>query len=86
MSRNLPVLHSSSMSSPREERIHSAPRRVELRVSAYAAQLLGQDGQRRGLKGGEPVLRAARTTYLHTEHMGEGDRRLPPGTLRRTAI
>jgi len=30
--------------------------------AAFAAQVLGQSGQKRGLKGGAPVLEAARTT------------------------
>src|SRR5690606_33720570 len=32
--------------------------------AAFAAQLMGQSGQRRGLRGGPPVLDAARSTYL----------------------
>lgn len=49
---------------------------------AFAAQMLGQGGQRRGLKGGQPVLDAARAAYLETEWRGPDDRRLPAGALR----
>ncbi|RZJ87392.1 MAG: hypothetical protein EON88_23005 [Brevundimonas sp.] len=42
---------------------------------AFSAQLLGQDGQKRGLRGGAPVLNAARSTYLETEYSGDADRR-----------
>lgn len=53
---------------------------------AFQAQVLGQDGQKRGLRGGKPVLDAARSAYLETEWRGEYDRRLPPGTLRRVRL
>ena len=46
---------------------------------AFSAQLLGQDGQRRGLKGGPPVLDAARSGYLKAQHSGPSDRRPRPG-------
>jgi hypothetical protein len=46
---------------------------------AFSAQLLGQDGQRRGLKGGPPVLGAARSGYLKAQHSGASDRRPKPG-------
>lgn len=42
---------------------------------AFSAQLLGQDGQKRGLRGGAPVLNAARSTYLGNEYSGDADRR-----------
>jgi hypothetical protein len=42
---------------------------------AFSAQLLGQDGQKRGLRGGAPVLDAARSAYLETEYSGPADRR-----------
>lgn len=46
---------------------------------AFSAQLLGQEGQRRGLKGGPPVLDAARSGYLKAQHSGPSDRRPRPG-------
>lgn len=52
--------------------------------AAFAAQLLGQKGSRRGLKGGPPVLGAARTTYLETEYSGRDDRRPPKGQRGKT--
>ncbi len=55
-------------------------------ANPYAAQVLGQDGQRRGLRGGAPVLDAARSAYLGAEYSGENDRRPPTGLLMRKAI
>ena len=52
----------------------------------FAAQVLGQKGQKRGLKGGVPVLDAARTTYLGREYSGRHDRRPSPGRARKTEI
>jgi len=52
----------------------------------FAAHLLGQDGQKRGLRGGEPVRAAARSAYLEAEYSGENDRRPPSGLLMKTAI
>ncbi|MBD7941359.1 hypothetical protein [Brevundimonas guildfordensis] len=54
--------------------------------AAFAAQVLGQSGQKRGLKGGVPVLDAARTTYLGREYSGRHDRRPSPGRARKTEI
>lgn len=51
---------------------------------AFSAQLLGQTGQRRGLKGGPPVLDAARSGYLKTQHSGPGERRPKPGTVTKS--
>lgn len=55
-------------------------------AAAFAAQLIGQEGQRRGLKGGPPVLDAARTGYLETEYSGLNERRPPIGRTRRTEV
>lgn len=52
--------------------------------AAFAAQVLGQAGQKRGLKGGVPVLDAARSTYLGREYSGRHDRRPSPGRARKT--
>jgi hypothetical protein len=54
--------------------------------AAFAAHLYGQDGQRRGLRGGQPVLDAARAAYLETEFSGPADRRPPKGVLKKTEI
>ena len=40
---------------------------------------MGQSGQRRGLKGGPPVLDAARASYLGAEYSGAAERRPRPG-------
>ena len=60
--------------------------RTAAEAAAFAAQVIGQDGQRRGLKGGPPVLDAARSTYLGTEYSGEKDRRPPAGKGTRTKV
>jgi hypothetical protein len=54
--------------------------------AAFAAQLLGQPGAKRGLKGGVPVLNGARSAYLETEYLGKGERRLPKGVITRQDI
>ncbi len=48
---------------------------------SFVAQMLGAGGQRCGLKGGMPVLQAARRAYLGTEWSGEGDRRSSQGAV-----
>ncbi len=55
-------------------------------VGVFAAQLIGQTGQKRGLRGGPSVLQAARTAYLGAEYCGDYDRRPPLGLVKRTAI
>lgn len=55
-------------------------------AAAFAAQLIGQSGQRRGLKGGPPVLDAARSTYLGAEYSGGAERRPRPGKAEDTDI
>ena len=55
-------------------------------AAAFAAQVMGQTGQRRGLKGGPPVLDAARSAYLGAEHSGVAERRPRPGKARDTDV
>lgn len=55
-------------------------------AAAFAAQLIGQGGQRNGIRGGPPVLDAARSTYLGAEYSGENDRRPPPGKVGKTEV
>ena len=55
-------------------------------AAIFAAQMIGQTGQRRGLKGGPPVLDAARSAYLGTEHSGTNERRPKPGLAEDTDI
>lgn len=54
--------------------------------AVFAAQLLGQNGQKRGLRGGPPVLAQARSAYLETEWSGRNDRRPPRGVVAKTEI
>lgn len=54
--------------------------------AAFAAQILGQPGKKRGLRGGPPVLDAARSTYLSREYSGSNDRRPSPGIRKKTEI
>lgn len=55
-------------------------------AAVFAAQMLGQTGQRRGLKGGPPVLDAARSAYLGAEHSGTAERRPQPGKAKDTDV
>jgi hypothetical protein len=52
--------------------------------AAFAAQLLGQPGQKRGLRGGPEVLDKARAAYLEAEYSGPGERRIPTGRITKT--
>ena len=54
--------------------------------ATFAAQVMGQGGQKRGLRGGQEVLDSARSTYLGTEYSGEADRRPRAGLLKKTQI
>jgi hypothetical protein len=55
-------------------------------LAAFAAQLLGQGGQKRGLRGGPETLEHARATYLETEWSGPSDRRIRAGRITKTEI
>ncbi|CAN5377451.1 hypothetical protein BH10PSE1_BH10PSE1_11330 [soil metagenome] len=55
-------------------------------AAAFAAQLIGQGGQRTGIRGGPPVLDAARSTYLTSEYSGEKERRPPTGKTGKTKV
>ena len=81
---NLPALFSPPAPSAEPER--PAPRAKPTGPGAFTAQLLGQDGRKRGLRGGQPVIEAARSAYLETEYSGPNDRRPPKGLLTRTKI
>ena len=54
--------------------------------STFTAQMYGQTGQKRGLRGGQPVFDAARAAYLETEYSGPDDRRPSKGLLKKTEI
>ncbi|MDR3511862.1 MAG: hypothetical protein P4L73_09520 [Caulobacteraceae bacterium] len=62
------------------------PRSRRAALAAFAAQLLGQGGQKRGLRGGRETLEKARTAYLETEWSGPADRRLTTGKITKTEI
>jgi hypothetical protein len=52
----------------------------------FAAQLLGQDGQKRGLRAGQPLISAAKQAYDRTEWSGSKDRRSRQGRKARTEV
>lgn len=68
----------------REEQPAPPPRKSGF--ATFAAHLMGQSGQKRGLRGGQEVLDSARSTYLGTEYSGEADRRPRTGLLKKTEI
>jgi hypothetical protein len=53
---------------------------------AFVAQVLGQPGQKRGLRGGPETLEKARSAYLETEWSGPADRRPGRGKITKTEI
>ena len=55
-------------------------------AAAFTAQLIGQEGVRRGLRGGLPVLEQARSAYLETEWRGPADRRRRAGKAAKTEV
>lgn len=55
-------------------------------AATFAAQLMGQGGQRNGIRGGPPIMDAARSTYLGAEYSGEMDRRPAPGKVGKTEV
>ena len=63
-----------------------APSSDPMAEAAFTAQMLGQAGQKRGLKGGQPVLEQARSAYLEAAYSGPLDRRPAPGRMTRTKI
>jgi hypothetical protein len=54
-------------------------------AAVYAAHLLGQSGQKRGLRAPE-TLETARAVYLGTEYSGPQDRRPGKGKISKTEI
>ena len=71
---------------PVENETPASPAATPTADPAYSAQLMGQAGQKRGLKGGAPVLDAARSAYLGTEYSGSNERRPPAGKAKRTDV
>lgn len=80
-SSNLPAV----VGQPRaQEERRRRPRPAERRAHAgYSAHVLGQDGVRRGLKGGRPVIDQAHSSYQGAQWSGFADRRRPAGGLTR---
>jgi hypothetical protein len=66
--------------------VAAAPAASDGGGSAFAAQLMGQEGVKRGLRGGPPVLEQARSAYLEAEWMGPSDRRSRPGRSAKTDV
>ncbi|HEX5379899.1 MAG TPA: hypothetical protein VFW47_15080 [Phenylobacterium sp.] len=62
------------------------PERLGDSASVFSAQLMGQDGQKRGLRGGPQVLDAARHTYNRVEYSGAADRRARKGGAAKTEV
>lgn len=75
LSRRLPVLSRPEETAGGEAK----PAVTGLTDGAIEAQLMGQTGARKGLRGGSPVLNAARSAYLGNEYSGSRDRRPKPG-------
>jgi hypothetical protein len=55
-------------------------------VAAFAAQMMGQGGQKRGLRGGPETLDHARHAYLEAEWSGVADRRHARGKIAKREI
>lgn len=54
--------------------------------SEFDAQLMGQDGQKRGLRAGPSIFDIARAAYTRAEWSGRYDRRARKGRRARTDI
>ena len=52
----------------------------------FNAQVMGQGGQRRGVRAGPLAIEAAQGAYLEREYSGPSDRRPAAGILTRTAV
>ena len=63
-----------------------APVQTPSPAAVFAAQVLGQDGHRRGLRGGKETLDSARNLYNKIEYSGSADRRRPKGRTARTDV
>jgi hypothetical protein len=76
---NLPVPVDSPRTIPQPSAA-SAPE------AAFAAQLIGQDGQRRGLRAGPTIIDTAKASYNKVEWSGANDRRARAGRITKTDI
>ena len=66
--------------------VHSFREERRRNDAEVAAQLMGQDGQRRGLRAGPQVVDTARAAYNRVEWSGSYDRRARKGRQARTDI
>lgn len=72
---------------PADPAAPKAPRtRAQVAAAAFAAQILGQGGQRNGIRGGPPVMDNARSTYLGAQFSGEHERRPQLGMTTRKDV
>lgn len=71
---------------PVETETPATPAATPAADPAFSAQLMGQSGQKRGLRGGAPVLDAARSAYLGTEYSGSNERRPAAGQAKKTDV
>ena len=55
-------------------------------AAVFDAQLIGQDGQKRGLRAGPAVIDTASATYNRIEWSGSKDRRSRKGRIARTEV
>jgi hypothetical protein len=55
-------------------------------AAAFEAHMLGQHGEKRGLRAGAPALNAAKTNYNRTEWSGRKDRRARKGRIADTEV
>jgi hypothetical protein len=68
-----------------------APRTVPsaeppLAAAAFDAQLIGQDGQKRGLRAGPAVIDTAKASYNRVQWSGSKDRRARKGRAAKTEV
>ena len=54
--------------------------------AAFATQLMGQDGERRGIRAGASLIDRARMAYNRIEWSGSFDRRARAGRTTRTEV
>jgi len=78
---NLPAVIAGSKSTP----VAEAKPGID-QVAEFTAQIIGQGGAKRGLRGGPETLDKARSSYLGTEWSGDADRRPPTGRITKTEI
>ncbi|HEY3696395.1 hypothetical protein [Phenylobacterium sp.] len=86
--QDAPDFDERSLPVPIEPQAEAAPPLSGARPAAagFAAHLLGQDGQKRGLRGGPATLDAAKSSYVRTEWSGAADRRAKAGRATKTEI